>query len=198
MYHLNENKYTYLIYVLYPFIYIAEKGFPGGTVVKNLPANAGDEREVSSVPGWGKCPGGAHTPLPQWPRPLSLSLLRHRLHTWPSLTDHLAARRSAAGLGTRERSRVAFLASQGQDPPGPFPLLSILTHHTWGWAHREALETMAQRMRGQGGLACCLHWAAPTLQRLQPGPMAGPESLGTVAPESPPGLLCTSLFSGYF
>ena len=27
------------------------KGFPGGTVVKKLPANAGDARDVGSVPG---------------------------------------------------------------------------------------------------------------------------------------------------
>ena len=27
-------------------------------VVKNPPANAGDIREMSSVPGWGKLPGG--------------------------------------------------------------------------------------------------------------------------------------------
>ena len=30
------------------------KGFPGGSVVKNLPANAGD---VGLIPGSGKCPG---------------------------------------------------------------------------------------------------------------------------------------------
>ena len=29
-------------------------GFPGGTVVKNLPANAGD---VGSIPGSDRCPG---------------------------------------------------------------------------------------------------------------------------------------------
>ena len=29
-------------------------GFPGGSVVKNLPANAGD---VGLIPGSGKCPG---------------------------------------------------------------------------------------------------------------------------------------------
>ena len=28
-------------------------GFPGGTVVKNLPANAGDTRDVGSIPGLG-------------------------------------------------------------------------------------------------------------------------------------------------
>ena len=32
-------------------------GFPGGSVVKNLPANAGD---MGSVPGWGRSPGGGH------------------------------------------------------------------------------------------------------------------------------------------
>ena len=29
-------------------------------VVKNLPANAGARRDVSSVPGWGRSPGGGH------------------------------------------------------------------------------------------------------------------------------------------
>ena len=29
-------------------------------VVKNLPASVGDEREVSSIPGSGRSPGGGH------------------------------------------------------------------------------------------------------------------------------------------
>ena len=29
-------------------------GFPGGSVVKNLPANAGDLREAGSIPGFGR------------------------------------------------------------------------------------------------------------------------------------------------
>ena len=29
-----------------------------GSVVKNPPANAGDERDKSSIPGLGRCPGG--------------------------------------------------------------------------------------------------------------------------------------------
>ena len=29
-------------------------------VVKNLPANAGDIRDLGSVPGWGRSPGGGH------------------------------------------------------------------------------------------------------------------------------------------
>ena len=33
-------------------------GFPGATVVKNRPANAGDAGDVGSIPGWGRSPGG--------------------------------------------------------------------------------------------------------------------------------------------
>ena len=37
------------------------KGFPGGPVVKNPPANAGDS---GSIPGWGRSPGeGNGNPL---------------------------------------------------------------------------------------------------------------------------------------
>ena len=32
-------------------------GFPGGSVVKNAPANAGDAGNVGSIPGFGRCPG---------------------------------------------------------------------------------------------------------------------------------------------
>ena len=31
-----------------------------GLVVKNLPANAGDIRDMSSIPGLGRIPGGGH------------------------------------------------------------------------------------------------------------------------------------------
>ena len=35
-------------------------GFPGGSVVKNLPASAGDAGDTGSVPGSGKTPGGGN------------------------------------------------------------------------------------------------------------------------------------------
>ena len=39
-----------------------------GLVVKNPPANAGDVRDVGSIPGWGRSPGGG-----QWqPTPVFL------------------------------------------------------------------------------------------------------------------------------
>ena len=37
---------------------------PGGAVVKNLPANAGDTRDADSIPGLGRSPrGGKSNPL---------------------------------------------------------------------------------------------------------------------------------------
>ena len=40
------------------------QGFPGGSVLKNPPANAGDARLVSSIPGSGRSPGkGNGNPL---------------------------------------------------------------------------------------------------------------------------------------
>ena len=41
-------------------------GFPGGGVVKNLPANAGDARDMGSVPGSGRSPGGGNSNLLQY------------------------------------------------------------------------------------------------------------------------------------
>ena len=39
-------------------------GFPGGTVVKNPPASAGDARDRDSIPGVGRSPGvGIGNPL---------------------------------------------------------------------------------------------------------------------------------------
>ena len=44
-YFLNKNTYSRF------------RGFSGGSVVKNLPANVGD---VGSIPGWRKSPGGGN------------------------------------------------------------------------------------------------------------------------------------------
>ena len=35
-------------------------GFPGGSVVKNLPANARDKGDTSLIPGWERFPGGGN------------------------------------------------------------------------------------------------------------------------------------------
>ena len=38
-------------------LYCTSWGFPGDSIVKNLPANAGD---VGLIPGSGRSPGGGH------------------------------------------------------------------------------------------------------------------------------------------
>ena len=47
-------------------------GFPGGTVVKNLPANARRTRDSGSIPGSGRSPGGengTHSSILAWKIP---------------------------------------------------------------------------------------------------------------------------------
>ena len=41
-------------------------GFPHGTVVKNMPANAGDTRDTGSIPGSGRPPGIGNGSLLQY------------------------------------------------------------------------------------------------------------------------------------
>ena len=36
--------------------------FPGGTMVKNLPASVGNARDAGSIPGSGRSPGGVENP----------------------------------------------------------------------------------------------------------------------------------------
>ena len=40
---------------MYMYIY-----FPGGSEVKNLPADVGDSRDAGLIPGLGRSPGGEH------------------------------------------------------------------------------------------------------------------------------------------
>ena len=59
-------------------------GFPHGSVVKNLPANAGDRRDVGSVPGSGRSPGGGHG------NPLQYSCLESSVDrgvSWPTVRE---------------------------------------------------------------------------------------------------------------
>ena len=53
-------------------------GFPGGAGVKKLPANAGETRDMGSVPGSGRSPGGGNS------NPLQYSWLENPMDigTW--------------------------------------------------------------------------------------------------------------------
>ena len=54
--------------------------FPGGSVVKNPPANAGD---MGLIPGWGRFPGGGNgNPLQYscWDNPMDRGAWQARVH----------------------------------------------------------------------------------------------------------------------
>ena len=42
------------------------EGLPGGSSIKNLPANALDRRDTGSIPGSGRSPGGGNVNLLQY------------------------------------------------------------------------------------------------------------------------------------
>ena len=46
--------------------YVLGRGFPGGSVVKNLPANAGDSGDAGSIPQLGRSPEGGDGNLLQY------------------------------------------------------------------------------------------------------------------------------------
>ena len=56
-------------------------GFPGGAVVKNPPANAGDAGDTCSIPGSGRSPGGGND------NPLQYSCLE-KSHGVRNLADY--------------------------------------------------------------------------------------------------------------
>ena len=66
------------------------KGFPGGTVVKNPPVNAGDTRDVGSVSGLGRSPGRGNG------NPLQYSCLENPMHrgAWQVIVHGIAKSRT--------------------------------------------------------------------------------------------------------
>ena len=73
------------------------EGFPSGTVLKNLPAKAGDVRDVGSIPGLGRSPGvGNGNPLqysclgkiPWTEEPGGLPSMRSQRVRHDSVTEH--------------------------------------------------------------------------------------------------------------
>ena len=67
-------------------------GFPGGARIKNPPANARDIRDVGSIPGSRRSPGGGHD------NPLQYSCLENSMDR--------GARRTPGGLQSIRSQRV--------------------------------------------------------------------------------------------
>ena len=64
----EEKDYSYFdpFFVVFAYMYFHLWGFPGGSVVKHLYANAGD---VGSIPDLGRSPGGGNSYPLQYPGP---------------------------------------------------------------------------------------------------------------------------------
>ena len=61
---MNQGLFSCLKKKKKKSIFIVKKGFPGGAVVKNLPTNVGDARDVGLIPGSERSPGeGNGSPL---------------------------------------------------------------------------------------------------------------------------------------
>ena len=56
---LPESTLTHVHRVSDAIHYVLN-GFPGGSVAKNPPANAGNIRDTGLIPGWGRAPGEGH------------------------------------------------------------------------------------------------------------------------------------------
>ena len=67
---ISEGKAWGLYYITFRSSNVI-KGFPGGAMVKNLPANEEDIRDVGSIPGSGRAPGGGatHSSILAWRLP---------------------------------------------------------------------------------------------------------------------------------
>ena len=69
-------------------------GFPGGTVVKNPPANAGDAGDTGSIPGLGRYPKeemATHSSILAWRIPMDRGAWRAAVHgvakSWSRLSN---------------------------------------------------------------------------------------------------------------
>ena len=60
LWNLQLNIFTIFRYSKMYYVPLFLVGFPRDSVVRNLPANAGDTGDAGSIPGSGRSPGGGH------------------------------------------------------------------------------------------------------------------------------------------
>ena len=74
-------------------------GFPGGAAVKNLPANAGDARDIGLIPGSGRSPERGNG------NPLQYSCLGNPMDggTWWPVVSPWGHKRVRHGLATEQQ-----------------------------------------------------------------------------------------------
>ena len=85
------------------------RNFPGGAVVKNPPANAGD---TDSIPG----PGRSHMPWRNEARAPQLLSLRSRAHEPQLLSPHTATLKAHAPRACAPQQEKPLLATTRESP----------------------------------------------------------------------------------
>ena len=89
----------------YIYIYERERGFPGDTVVKNLPASAGDTRDTGLIPGSASFPRvGNGNPLPY-------SCLENSMDrgVWQAIVHGVTKSQTWLSIHTHTHTQVYFI-----------------------------------------------------------------------------------------
>ena len=81
-------------------------GFPGGIVIKNPPAKVGDTRDSSSIPGWGRSPGGGNG------NPLQYSFLENPMDRGARQATAHGVAKSGTWLSTDTKERTTTKKTQ--------------------------------------------------------------------------------------
>ena len=115
-------------------------GFPGGTVVKNLPANAGDAEDVGLIPGLQRSPGGRHG------NPLQYSCLENPMDrgAWQA-----TVLRVARDLDTSSQLSMHRNKEKPSLPLNSPLLLSLM---------EKAMATHSSTLHGRMSLVGCSPW----------------------------------------
>ena len=91
------------------YIYERERGFPGDTVVKNLPASAGDTRDTGLIPGSASFPRvGNGNPLPY-------SCLENSMDrgVWQAIVHGVTKSQTWLSIHTHTHTFISFLTVLG-------------------------------------------------------------------------------------
>ena len=84
------------------------KGFPGGTVVKNLPANEGDARDSGLISRWGRSAGLGNGNILQY------SCLEHFMHrgAWEATVHGVTKNHTRLSIYTHTHTHTHLLMWQ--------------------------------------------------------------------------------------
>ena len=112
----------------------------GGSAVKNLPANAGDARDTSSVPGSGRSPGGGnatHSSILAWRIPMDRGAWR-AIVLGPQRVRHNSTHAVVQSLQVRKLSITRFIillvTGRARFEPVPVHPKAQALSVSWYWA----------------------------------------------------------------